>query len=169
ILRVPGQEPGIVREEFVSLLDATATILDLAGLETAPAVDSRSLLPLTTREEVPWQEDIVCDYRGHHFPYPQRILRTARYTLVVNPESVCELYDLDTDPHEMRNRYRDPELDEVRRQMSRRLYELLVERGDNFYHWMTSMYDIGEVSYDPMMSGLDETTYQQPSRTGAQE
>src|SRR5699024_11740202 len=100
ILRVPGQEPGIVREESVSLLDATATILDLAGLETAPAVDSRSLLPLTTREEVPWQEDIVCEYHGHHFPYPQRMLRTARYKLVVNPESVCELYDLDTDPHE---------------------------------------------------------------------
>ena len=37
---------GEVRQEFVSLLDCTATILDLAGLDSAPAVDSRSLLPL---------------------------------------------------------------------------------------------------------------------------
>lgn len=160
ILRVPGQEPGIVRQEFVSLLDCTATILDLAGVDTAPAVDSRSMLPLATHDEVPWQEDIVCEYHGHHFPYPQRMLRNDRYKLVVNPESVNELYDLQVDPDEIRNRYEDPDLLDIRRQMSRRLYELLVERGDNFFHWMTSMYDIGEVSYDPMMSGLDETSYQ---------
>ena len=163
ILRVPGQEPGIVREEFVSLLDVTATILDLAGLDTAPAVDSRSLLPLATLDEVPWQEDLVCEYHGHHFPYPQRMLRTDGYKLVVNPESVCELYELGTDPDEMHNRYEDPALAEVRSAMTRRLYALLVERGDNFFHWMTSMYDVGEVSYDPMMSGLDETTYPQGS------
>ncbi|MGP5717970.1 sulfatase-like hydrolase/transferase [Brachybacterium tyrofermentans] len=168
ILRVPGQEPGIVRDEFVSLLDCTATFLDLAGLDPALAVDSRSLLPLATRDEVPWQEDIVCEYHGHHFPYPQRMLRTDRYKLVVNPESVSELYDLDTDPDEMHNRYQDPELADVRRRMSRRLYELLAERGDNFFHWMTSMHDIGEVSYDPMLSGLDEATYPQATPPGAQ-
>lgn len=39
-----------------------------------------------------------------------------------------------------------------------RLFELLVERGDNFFHGMTSMYDLGDVSYDPMMSGLDGTS-----------
>lgn len=159
ILRVPGQEGGIVRDEFVSLLDLTATFLDLAGLDPSPAVDSRSLLPLTTRDRVDWQEDIVCEYHGHHFPYPQRMLRTARYKLVVNPESVNELYDLETDPDELVNRHEDPAYDEVRRRMTRRLYQLLVGRGDNFFHWMTSMYDIGEVTYDPMMSGLDETSY----------
>ena len=30
--------------------------------------------------------------------------------------------------------------------MMRRLYTLLRERGDNFFHWMTSMYDVGDVS-----------------------
>lgn len=159
ILRVPGQEPGIVRDEFVSLLDLTATFLDLAGLDPSPAVDSRSLLPLTTKEAVPWQEDIVCEYHGHHFPYPQRMLRTDRYKLVVNPESVNELYDFEADPDELVNLHEDPVYDEVRGRMTRRLYELLVGRGDNFFHWMTSMYDIGEVTYDPMMSGLDETSY----------
>ncbi len=41
-----------------------------------------------------------------------------------------------------------------------RLYELLRDRGDNFYHWMTSMYEVGEVAYDPTLSGLDEQSYQ---------
>ncbi|MEV4644471.1 hypothetical protein [Saccharopolyspora sp. NPDC049357] len=32
--------------------------------------------------------------------------------------------------------------------------------GDNFYHWMTSMCEVGEVAYDPTLSGLDEQSYQ---------
>ena len=43
--------------------------------------------------------------------------------------------------------------------MLRRLYALLRDRGENFYHWMTSMYDVGDISYDPTLSGLDESTY----------
>ncbi|MEU6555352.1 hypothetical protein ABZ915_34585 [Streptomyces sp. NPDC046915] len=43
--------------------------------------------------------------------------------------------------------------------MMRCLYALLRERGDNFYHWMTSMYDVGAVGHDATLSGLDESTY----------
>jgi len=160
LLRVPGAPAGLVRREFVSLLDATATILELAGVDPGPAVDSRSLLPLVEGRDVEWQEDIVCEFHGHHFPYPQRMLRTDRYKLVVNPESVNELYDLQEDPDELVNRYADPALAEVCGRLVRRLYVLLQERGDNFFHWMTSMYDVGEVGYDPTLSGLDESTYQ---------
>jgi len=163
IVRVPGGVPGQVRSEFVSLLDCTATILDLAGLDPSLAVDSRSLLPLVSGDGGgEWPEEMVCEFHGHHFPYPQRMLRTRRYKLVVNPESVNELYDLDTDPDELRNAYLDPSLGEVRNRLLARLYVLLRERGDNFYHWMTSMYEVGEVSYDPTMSGLDESTYTPP-------
>ncbi|MFK5584106.1 sulfatase-like hydrolase/transferase [Serinicoccus sp. LYQ131] len=160
IIRVPGAPRGQVRTEFVSLLDATATILDLAGIDQSQAVDSRSLLPMVRGEEQPeWAEDIVCEFHGHHFPYPQRMLRNDRHKLVVNPDSVNELYDLLEDPDEMVNLYESAEMDGVRRQMLQRLYGLLRERGDNFYHWMTTMYDVGEVDYDPTQSGLDETSY----------
>ncbi|CAM03700.1 arylsulfatase A-like enzyme [Saccharopolyspora erythraea NRRL 2338] len=162
IVRVPGGPGGVVRSEFVSLLDCTATILDLAGIDPGPAVDSRSLLPLVSDSDSAggWDEDIVCEFHGHHFPYPQRMLRTDRYKLVVNPDSVNELYDLDDDPDELVNRYPHPELEPVRTRLMRRLYEILRRRGDNFYHWMTSMYDVGDVEYDPTLSGLDESTYQ---------
>ncbi|MBQ0963187.1 sulfatase-like hydrolase/transferase [Streptomyces sp. RK23] len=159
LVRVPGAPGGQVRDEFVSLLDCTATILELAGLDPKPAVDSRSLLPLVRGEAVDWDEDIVCEFHGHHFPYPQRMLREDRYKLVVNPDSVNELYDLHTDPDELQNVYAHPEQAEVRGRMMRRLYDVLRERGDNFYHWMTSMYDVGEVGHDPTLSGLDESTY----------
>lgn len=159
LLRVPGGVPGQVRDEFVSLLDCTATILDLAGADPSPAVDSRSLLPLALGQHPEWEEDIVCEFHGHHFPYPQRMLRTDRYKLVVNPDSVNELYDLETDPDELLNLHGLPEMSEVRRELTTRLYQLLRDRGDNFYHWMTTMFDVGEVDYDPTQSGLDESTY----------
>jgi len=159
LLRVPGGPAGQVRTEFVSLLDCTATILELAGIDPEPAVDSRSLLPLAEGRDVEWADDIVCEFHGHHFPYPQRMLREDRYKLVVNPDSVNELYDLLTDPDELTNVYDGPGLADVQRRMMGRLYRLLRERGDNFYHWMTTMYDVGEVDHDPTQSGLDETTY----------
>jgi len=162
LLRVPGQPGGVVRDEFVSLLDCTATILELARLDPKLAVDSRSLLPLLGGAEVDWDDDIVCEFHGHHFLYPQRMLRTHRYNRVVNPDSVNELYDLEVDPDELLNVDEHPEMKEVRTRMMQRLYAVLRDRGDNFYHWMTSMYDVGEVRYDPTLSGLDEATYQQP-------
>jgi arylsulfatase A-like enzyme len=161
IVRVPGMPEGQVRDEFVSLTDATATILALADLDPSPAVDSRSLLPLVAGDEVTWPDDIVCEFHGHHFPYPQRMVRDRRYKLVVNPDSVNELYDLEADPDELRNRYVHPEMAQVRARLLQRLYTVLVDRGDNFYHWMTSMYDIGSVSYDPTLGGFDESTYEE--------
>ncbi|WP_144018645.1 sulfatase-like hydrolase/transferase [Demequina sp. NBRC 110051] len=160
IVRVPGSPSGQVRREFVSLLDATATILEIAGVDSEAAVDSRSLLPLVAGEHVPaWPREVLCEFHGHHFPYPQRMLRDEQYKLVVNPDSINELYDLDNDPDELINIYAHPEMQGVVRDMMARLYRALRARGDNFYHWMTTMYDVGEVDYDPTQSGLDETTY----------
>jgi arylsulfatase A-like enzyme len=155
IIRVPGQ-PAQVRNEFVTLTDCTATILDLAGCDTAPAVDSRSLLPLVRGEHPEWPAELLAEFHGHHFPYPQRMIRDDRYKLIVNPESVNELYDLEADPYELSNRYTHPELAPVRRRLMRRLYDLLRERGDNFYHWMTPMYDIGALDYDPTLSSFEK-------------
>ncbi len=155
IMRVPGMPSGQTRGELVSLLDYTATILDLADLDPSPAVDSRTLLPLVAGQTPPWPDDLVAEFHGHHFPYPQRMLRTARHKLVVNPESCNELYDLYLDPDELHNRYDDPDYTRIRRALLRRLYEVLRERGDNFYHWMTSMYDIGEKDYDTALSAFE--------------
>ncbi|MEV0380423.1 sulfatase-like hydrolase/transferase [Nonomuraea sp. NPDC050643] len=155
IVRIPGQRPQ-VRNEFVNLTDCTATILELAGCDTKPAVDSRSLVPLVRGEHPEWPAELLAEFHGHHFPYPQRMIREDRYKLVVNPESVNELYDLQDDPHELSNRYTHPELAPVRRRLMRRLYDLLRERGDNFYHWMTPMYDIGALDYDPTLSSFEK-------------
>ncbi|WP_426514268.1 sulfatase-like hydrolase/transferase [Dactylosporangium sp. McL0621] len=159
LIRVPGAPAGQVRREFVSLTDCTATIMELAGIPAGEPVDSRSLLPLVQGETPEWPPDVVAEFHGHHFPYPQRMLRTDRYKLVVNPDSTNELYDLELDPDELLNVYTLPELEPVRSALLRRLYTLLRDRGDNFHHWMASMYDVGELDHDPTLSGLDESSY----------
>jgi arylsulfatase A-like enzyme len=155
LVRVPGGPPGQVRDEFVTLMDLTATILDLAGLPTADAVDGRSLLPLVAGHRPPWRDGVLAEFHGHHFPYPQRMLRTRTHKLVVNPESVNELYDLVADPHELVNRIGDPALADVRRELTAELYRRLRDRGDNFYHWMTSMFEVGGVDYDVTLSSFE--------------
>lgn len=158
LIRVPGA-PAAVSDAFVSLVDCTATILELAGLDAAPATDSHSLLPIIRGESPAWDEDIVCEFHGHHFPYPQRMLRTRTHKLIVNPDSVNELYDLERDPYELTNIYTADETADLRAEMLHRLCTVLRRRGDNFYHWMTSMYEVGDVEYDPTLSGLDEDSY----------
>lgn len=164
LLRVPGEAEGTVRDEFVSLIDCTATILDLAGIDPSGAVDSRSMLPLLAGEGAGDDRDtyVLGEFHGHHFPYPQRMIRTRTHKLVVNPESFNELYDLVRDPHELSNVYKLPEYQPVRDALLAELYRRLQERGDNFFHWMTSAYPVGGVTYDPSMGGLDAASYPAP-------
>jgi arylsulfatase A-like enzyme len=155
LVRIPGEPAGQARDEFVTLTDLTATILDLAGLPTEPAADGRSLRPLVAGEHPDWRESMLAEFHGHHFPYPQRMLRTKTHKLVVNPESVNELYDLRDDPHELVNRIDDPLLADVGRELITELYRQLRERGDNFYHWMTSMFPVGGADYDVTLSSFE--------------
>jgi arylsulfatase A-like enzyme len=84
------------------------------------------------------------------------MIRNHRYKLIVNPESVNELYDLETDPHELTNAYGAARHSDIQSLLLAELYEALKARGDKFYHWMTSMYEVGELNHDPSMSQLDK-------------
>ncbi len=141
ILAVPGGGPRRVTK-FVSLMDFTATFLDIAGLSTN-AVRGESLLPLASGQSPSdWRPDMLCEFHGHHFPYAQRMLRTDRYKLVVNPEGLDEFYDLQTDPNELINAINVPYYAEEVRAHRRRMYAILVERGDKFAQWLAFAGDI---------------------------
>ncbi len=143
LLRMPGHAPQ-VRTELVSLVDLAATFLDLAGAGDGMQTDGRSLVPLVRGEAVPdWRREIVAEFHGHHFPYSQRMIRDDRHKLVVSPESVNELYDLETDPDELHNLYEAPAYRAIRDGLAGRLYRVLVERGDPAYSWLTYMAPIG--------------------------
>jgi len=155
ILRVPYAPAGQRVPGYNTLMDFTATILDLADLDSTRVVDGISLLPQVRGEAFTPRDELVIEFHGHHFPYPQRGLLSGNRKLVVNPESVNELYLLDEDPHELHNRYNHPEVRAVRDAMVARLYRLLLDRGDNFHHWMATMLDVGGTPHDASMSSFE--------------
>jgi arylsulfatase A-like enzyme len=161
LLRVSGALRGHRERRFTSLMDFTATILDIAGLPPDPEADGRSLLPLARGEDPRgWRDVVLAEFHGHHFPYPQRMIRTETAKLIVNPESFNELYDLERDPDELSNVYDEPRYRELRDQLLHRLYTELRDRGDNFHHWMTTMYPVGGKDYDTSLSDFEGTRHQ---------
>ena len=157
IARIPGVSTVGVSDDFVSLIDLPATVLDVARLDTSLVEDGRSIVDLTRGGAVEgWRQDIVCEFHGHHFPLQQRMLRTRDFKLVINPESVNELYDLRRDPAEMTNVYASPVYDEVRRELATNLYRQLRERGDHsFAKWMAAMTDFDVPLANTARSDLD--------------
>ena len=144
LARWPGHcEAGSVCDEMVTLMDLMPTFLDVAGVQVPDHVDGRSIVPLLEGSTpTDWQEAVLLQFHGHHFPYPQRAIRTHSHKLVVNPADVNELYDLDADPDELHNLIDSPKHSSIRGELMQELYSHLVAKGDNFFHWMTTMYDV---------------------------
>ena len=103
----------------------TATILDLAGA-SLPAVDGTSMVPAFAADR-PWAVPVVTE--GSQ-PLPHEVggfpgaltemgLRTGRYAYFRYSTGEGELYDLATDPLQLRSRYDDPDYREVRRDLAR--------------------------------------------------
>lgn len=143
IVRIPGVTHGDVCDEYVSLIDVPATIMDIAGLDPALVEDGRPVTALAHGDTVPgWRKNIVCEFHGLHFPIQQRMIRTDEFKLVINHESMDELYDLRCDPYELNNVYTAPAYDAIRRELATELYRQLRERGDSsFAKWMAAMTD----------------------------
>jgi len=144
LARWPGQAAaGTTNDDFLTLMDLMPTFLDLAGAQIPEDIAGRSIVPLLQgNAPEDWPQEVFLQFHGHHFPYPQRGIRTRTHKLVVNPGDINELYDLEADPDEMHNLYDAPEIQGIRRDLMKRLYAHLVESGDNFYHWMTTMFEV---------------------------
>ncbi len=141
IVRGPGIASGAVRDELVyNLLDLPPTLSDWVGFEPG-SFHGRSLSPLLAREmagpayrvDSGWRTEVVSTYNGQQFGlFIQRMIVDARWKLVWNPTDVDELYDLQEDPTELRNRIGEPQLAAVVARLRARLYEILLAEGDRF-------------------------------------
>lgn len=150
IVRWPGvTEPGAVREELVySALDLAPTLTEVSGADPSPLFTGRSLIPLLPRPGDPADErqEIVSTYNGHQFGlYTQRMLRTRRWKYIWNATDVDELYDLDTDPHELVNRIEDMSASTALQELREQLYRILVAEGDRIVDnpWLADQFRSG--------------------------
>jgi len=143
IVRWPGITPaGATSDALVTFMDLMPTFLDIADVPVPENLDAKSLAPLLRDPNAEWPDVAFAEFHGHHFPYPQRMIRSHQYKLVVNPPDINELYDLEQDPYELNNVYDHPAYADIQHHLMVRLYEHLVQAGDNFHHWLPTLYDV---------------------------
>jgi arylsulfatase A-like enzyme len=130
IVRWPKQvKRGSLNDWLINNTDFAPTLLEVAGLKAPVAMQGMSFAAAMKGKPKPsgWRE--VTYYRywmhlAHRLAVPAHFgVRSDRYKLIffygVTPEgeqptpAAWEFYDLEKDPHEMRNRYDDPEYREV--------------------------------------------------------
>jgi len=123
-LRVPmiisGKDvPALgVSDALVELFDLTPTVLDWVGVPVPPRLDARSLAPILRGETTTHR-----DVQVGQLPFTSCV-RDERFKLILNPNDISELYDIEVDPHELSNVI-DQHPDVVRR-LSQRLQEELT-------------------------------------------
>jgi len=140
ILRGPGFTGGTATEEMVSLIDLPITLLNAGGMEVPQGVQGNPLQRLAAGETEGWPEDVFIQISETHVG---RALRTKRWKYSVRglrrngwlhagAKAYREefLYDLENDPHELRNLVRRAGYAEVRAELRARLIERMVEAGE---------------------------------------
>jgi arylsulfatase A-like enzyme len=154
IARLPGEiTPGSTSDDMLLNLDFAPTLLDYAGL-TAPeemqGSSGRALLRGATPDN--WQTSMYYRY-WMHMPERHKIVahygvRNERYKLIyyygealgasgtqdisIPPE--WELFDIESDPNEVRNVYSDPQYSDVVTEMKAELDRLQQAYGDVGLH-----------------------------------
>ena len=128
----PVRRAGQTEAAFVGTCDLYSTILDYAGLPKQDADrDGTSLRPLLEGTDADWRDCIVTEGFGLDFlQHSQRALRWKNYKYVFNCAGPDELYDLSSDPHEMRNLVFDA-----------RSAGLLLEAREKLESWMIAQND----------------------------
>ena len=119
---------------LVQTIDLAPTFLELAGAKALPAVHGRSLLPLLTGSESKLRESLLIEHmsdkvfpRMHGMGYQAVRTEDWKYIHYTDLENVDELYDLRSDPFEMRNLISDPLSQSKRIDLQKELQRLVQD------------------------------------------
>ncbi|GMU23491.1 MAG: arylsulfatase A family protein [Phycisphaerae bacterium] len=100
----PGVKPGR-SDALVYLLDIFPTLCELAGIALPDNLDGKSVAPVMRNEQKRVRDTLFLAYRD-----VQRAVRDARWKLIRYPHiDRIQLFDLRSDPHEMRDLSGRPE------------------------------------------------------------
>ena len=127
VIRYPREiAPGAVLDEIVLNIDFAELFLDYAGVAAPPTMRGRSFRRnVGGSPPTDWRDAMYYHYWTHQKERPSHYgIRTRRYKLIWYPVgNRFQLFDLESDPQEMKGLAGDPRLAEVRE----RLTDLLVE------------------------------------------
>ena len=138
LVRWPGVvKPGSLPESPALSIDYAPTLLEAAGAEVPKSLQGRSLLPVL-RGETPkdWRRRWWYEYDEFPGPHMVRAHRGVKveerwkYIVWLMEPGGEELYDLQTDPHEMKNLVNDPGSKDLLARMRKEFRGAKEEAGD---------------------------------------
>ncbi|MDX1283562.1 MAG: sulfatase [Draconibacterium sp.] len=137
LVRYPKEiKPGTKIERLVQNLDFAPTFLDYANIEVPEEMQGESFRELVSGENKEWRDAVYYTY--YEYPSVHMVKRhygvaTERYKLMHFYYDIdeWEMYDLETDPSEMKNIYNDPTYADVQKELHAKLTELREYYGDS--------------------------------------
>ena len=150
VVRYPRAiKSGDISDDIVLNVDFAETILDYAGADIPADMQGRSLRPiLQDQSPQDWRTSMYYRYwmHGAHFNIAAHFgVRTGRHKLIyyyglplnakgarnIPTDPEWELFDLESDPNEMKNVYEDPAYADVVKGLKAELIKLRKELGDD--------------------------------------
>ncbi len=137
LIRYPKEiKPGTEIDKLVQNLDFAPTFLDYVGIETPEEMQGESFRKLVAGETDQWRDAVYYTY--YEYPSVHMVKRhygvaTERYKLIHFYYDIdeWEMYDLETDPMEMKNIYDDPAYVDVQEGLHEKLDSLRQQYGDS--------------------------------------
>ena len=122
LMKMPGLiKPNSKIEGMVSIVDIAPTFLELAGTKIHKDIQGKSFLSLLNGKKKNIQDQIFYHYyeNGEHAVSPHFGVSDGRYKLIRFYKRVdgWELFDLKSDPKELKNIYGDPKYKKVQDKM----------------------------------------------------
>ncbi|GAB3557096.1 sulfatase family protein [Spirosoma fluminis] len=137
VIRYPGViKPGTQVRNVVSNVDWAPTLLNITGTSIPKEFQGKSFLSVLTSPKANWQDQAY--YHYYEYPEPHHVaphfgLRTERYTIArfYGPDNFWELYDIQKDPHNLKNLYGQKGYEKITASLKARLKADIIKNKDD--------------------------------------
>ena len=120
-----------INNQLASSIDIASTILARAGIQTFNGIQGRDLFNSSAPESIIVEEDSQRSMVGFDNPQRIRTIVTERYRMSLRAgEDWDELYDLESDPHEIHNCYNDPAFVKIKSDLTEKMLRRMIDLQD---------------------------------------